>query len=98
MGPRARHSTYKGLAIMTRWFELDRGDSWGPGTRRYAGSYFVAVLGPGFGAWQYLHQDAFDSFHAASAHALSAAKRIIDTNRGQDVGAGGADRIEACRE
>lgn len=60
MRPYARHTMYKeGLAVTVRWFELDRGDRWGPGTRRFAGSYLVAAPGPASGTWQVLDQEAF---------------------------------------
>jgi len=83
---------YKGLPITVRWIELDRGDRWGPGTHRFIGSYLVSAPGPAFGNWQYLHDDVFASYHAASAHALFAAQRVIDTNLEREVGAGVPDR------
>jgi hypothetical protein len=98
MRSRDRLTTYKGLAILVRWVELDRGDSWGPGTHRFTASYLVAAPGPAFGVWHCLRQDVFDSYRAASAHALAAAQRAIDTNIGTDVRAGVTDRTEARQE
>lgn len=98
MRPYARHMAYRGLPITVRWFELDRGDSWGPGTRRFAGSYLVAAPGPAFGIWQYLYEDTFDSYDAASAHALAAAQRAIDLDLGPGSRPGVADRSDAHQE
>lgn len=76
----ARHTTYKGLPIIIRWFEVARGESWGPGTRRYAGSYLVESPDAAFGVWQVLREDVFASYEDAAEHALAVARRAINTS------------------
>ena len=85
---RDRHTTYRGLAIIVRWVELDRGDAWGPGTHRFTASFLVAAQGAAFGRREHLHRNVFDSYHAAAAFALAEAKRSIDTVLELEVGGG----------
>ena len=87
MRSRDRHTTYRGLAIIVRWVELDRVNGWGPGTHRFTASYLVAAQGAAFGRRQYFHQSVFASYHAAAAFALAEAKRAIDPSLGLDAGA-----------
>jgi len=99
MRSRDRHTTYKGLAIIVRWIEMERrdGDSWGPGTHRFTGSYLVAAQGAAFGKWQHLERYVFDNYRAAAAHALAEAQRAIDTSHELDAGEGVSDRPDGRR-
>ena len=77
---RYRHTEYLGLPITIRWSEVDRGDAWGPGTRRYGVSYLVGVQGADFGSWREV-KEVFTAYDAAAARALAEAKLAIDASR-----------------
>jgi hypothetical protein len=61
---------------------LDRGDSWGPGSHRFAASYLIEATGAEFRTWQHFAKNVFSTIDAAAAYALAQAQQAIDAELG----------------
>jgi hypothetical protein len=80
MRARNRRTTYRGHLVTIRWVELDRGDSWGPGSHRFTASYLIEGKGAEFGKWHHFPDKVFIRFDAAAAYALAQAQEAIDAS------------------